>query len=59
MKGSCVIEFDEATDGLIQVKLRLYGSPGLVVIEEDSCSRGRGFKSWHRILDGHFHINLL
>ena len=27
------------------------GSPGLVVLGEDSCSEGRGIKS--RILDGH------
>ena len=30
------------------------GSPGLVVIGGDSCSKGREFESWHRILDGHF-----
>ena len=37
------------------------GSPGLVVMGEDSRSEGRGFKSWRHILDGHdiFHINLL
>ena len=37
------------------------GSHGLVVMGDDSCSRGRGFESWHRILDVHdiFHINLL
>ena len=29
------------------------GSPGLVVMVNDSCSRGRGFESQHRILDGH------
>ena len=29
----------------------LGGSPGLAVMGDDSCSRGRGFKS--RILDGH------
>ena len=29
-------------------------SPGLVVMGGDSCYRGRGFESWHRILDGHF-----
>ena len=28
--------------------------PGLVVMGGDSCSEGRGFKSQHRILDGHF-----
>ena len=37
------------------------GSPGLVVMGGDSCSKGCGFESWHRILDGHdiFHIYLL
>ena len=27
---------------------------GLVVMGEDSCSKGCGFKSQHHILDGHF-----
>ena len=32
-----------------------------MVMGDDSRSRGCGFKSWHRILDGHdiFHIDLL
>ena len=30
------------------------GSLGLVVMGGDSCSKGRGFESQHRILDGHF-----
>ena len=30
------------------------GSPGVVVMGEDWCSRGCEFKSQHRILDGHF-----
>ena len=32
-----------------------------MVVGDDSRSRGCGFKSWHRILDGHdiFHIDLL
>ena len=30
------------------------GSPGLVVKGGDSYSKGRGFKSKHRKLDGHF-----
>ena len=30
------------------------GSPGLVVMGGDSCSKGRQFESRHRILDGHF-----
>ena len=29
-------------------------SPGLVDMGGDSCSKGRGFKSQHRILDGYF-----
>ena len=29
-------------------------SPGLVVMGDDSCSRGHGFESRCRILDGHF-----
>ena len=32
------------------------GSPGLVAMGDDSCSKGCGFKSWRRILDGHFFI---
>ena len=30
------------------------GSPGLVVMGDDSCSKGVKFKSWPHILDGHF-----
>ena len=33
---------------------RLGGSPGLVVMGVDSRSKGRGFESQRRILDGHF-----
>ena len=29
-------------------------SPSLVVMGEDSCPEGRGFKSQHNLLDGHF-----
>ena len=29
------------------------GSPGLVVMGDDSCLRGHGFESRRRILDGH------
>ena len=32
------------------------GSPCLVVMGEDSCSEGRGFKPRRHILDGHFDI---
>ena len=37
------------------------GSPGLVVMEDNSCLRGCGFESWHHKLDGHdiFPIDLL
>ena len=28
------------------------GSPGLVVMGDDSCLKGRGFESWRSILDG-------
>ena len=28
--------------------------PGLVAMGGDSCSKGCGFESWHRILDEHF-----
>ena len=37
-------------------------SPGLVVMGDDSCSKGRGFESWRHKLDGHldiFHIDQL
>ena len=30
------------------------GSPGLVVMGGDLCSKGREFESLHRKLDGHF-----
>ena len=39
-------------------KFKLGGSPGLVVIGEDSCSRGCGLKCQHLILGGH-HITLI
>ena len=37
------------------------GSPGLVVMGDDSHSRGHGFESWRHILNRHeiFHIDLL
>ena len=31
-------------------------SPGLVVMGDDSCVKGCGFKSLHYILDGHLDI---
>ena len=39
----------------------LGGSPGLVVMGGDTRSKGCGFESQRRILDGHdiFHIDLL
>ena len=35
---------------------QLGGSPGLVVKDDNSCSRGCGFESQRRPLDGHFFI---
>ena len=32
----------------------LGGSPDLVIMGDDLCSRGRGFESRRHILDGHF-----
>ena len=37
----------------ITFKLILGGSPGLVFMGGDSCSKGHEFESRHRILDGH------
>ena len=37
-----------------QINVMLGRSPGLVVMGRDSRSEGRGFKSQHCILDGHF-----
>ena len=34
--------------------ISLGGSPGLVVMGVDSCSKGCGFESHHHTLDGHF-----
>ena len=39
----------------VQIFGDLSGSPGLVVMGEDSFSEGRGFESQHRKLDGRFH----
>ena len=33
---------------------RMGRSPGLVVMGGDSCTEGRGFGSWHHILERHF-----
>ena len=42
-------------DALLTIKnCKVGGSPGLVIVEGDSCSKGCGFESWRRILDGHF-----
>ena len=46
----------------MSIKFRTQGgSPGLVVMGGDSHSKGSGFESRRRILDGHdiFHIDLL
>ena len=41
-------------DFFVKIVMMLGGSPGLVVMGGDSCSKDHGFKSWHLILDGHF-----
>ena len=53
---SCLTDMDSTK----QLK-HLGGSPGLVVMGDDSCSKGHGFESRRRILDGltFFHIDLL
>ena len=37
-----------------KIFINLGGSPGIVVMGRDSHSKGHGFESRHRILDGHF-----
>ena len=50
-------EFKFQLKTFVKVKIWLLrgGSPGLVVMGGDSCSRGHGFESKYHILDGHFH----
>ena len=36
------------------IKAYLGGSPGLVVMGDNSCLKGRGFESRRHLLDGHF-----
>ena len=54
--GICSDHACEASNlKMFKVKIfNLCGSHGLVVMGGDSFSEGRGFKSWHRILDGYF-----
>ena len=49
------------TDQLATKQVGRWGSPGLVVMGDDSWSKGRGLESWHHILDGIdiFYIDLL
>ena len=44
--------FENAKIVILRITSPLGGSPGLVVMGGDSHSKGRGFKSQHRILDG-------
>ena len=37
-----------------RINAPLGGSPGLVIMGGDSCSKGHEFESHHSILDGHF-----
>ena len=40
------------------MKVREPWCPGLVVMGGDSCTKGRGFESLHRILDGQFFTDI-
>ena len=58
---SCKCSFRNVRSSTFSIKLSSNqttgaagGSPGLVVMGGDSCSKGRGFESQHRLLDGHF-----
>ena len=44
----------QITSHITNKNMPLGGSPGLVVMGDDSCSKCCGFESWLRILDGHF-----
>ena len=48
-------------DIVVMLTLEWFWAGGLVVMGDDSCSTGRGSKSWHRILDENniSHIDLL
>ena len=48
--------FEIATFRLVPETIQISkgGSPGLVAMGGDSRSKGRGFESRHRKLDGHF-----
>ena len=48
------LETSIPTETKIKLKNLLGGSPGLVVMGGDSCSKGRGFESQCNILDRHF-----
>ena len=41
------------TDDVDLRRCKYYGGPGLVIMGDDSCSRGYGFESRHHIQDGH------
>ena len=45
--------FSQSKKVQLQIVNSMGGSPGLVVMGGDSRSKGRGFKSWRQILDGH------
>ena len=37
-----------------EIHIDMGGSPGLLVMGGDSCSKGRELESQHHILEGHF-----
>ena len=42
----------------ISILPKMGGSPGLVVMGDDSCLKGHGFKSQHIILDEHYFASI-
>ena len=52
-KASTIVIYDSRVVNY-ERKLFIRLATGLVVMGRDSCPKGRGFESWHWILDGHF-----
>ena len=48
-----VMSFEKRPGTAIKKGVYLGGSPGLVVMGGDLCSKGCGFESWRHIMDGH------
>ena len=52
----CTKQHDKQETGKVKIRLK-GGSPGLVVMGNDSCLRGCWFESERHILDGNFFID--